>query len=193
MTTCKAAWALREGGADALGRIQIETKGEVETANVGQALGVRLVAGDFINLRGDLGAGKTVFVRGVAQGLGCDPDDVQSPTFTIVRVYQGDVSLFHLDLYRLQDPDRELEEIGYEEYFLPEGGVAVVEWGDRAPSLLPDERFDVTIERPQDREDDRDRLISIAGHGIERDRFARIEEALFGLAPSSAPKQVNDR
>ena len=90
-------------------------------------MGARLAAGDVILLYGDLGAGKTAFVRGLAEGLGVPPGDVSSPTFTIMQEYRGGrLPLFHVDLYRLNDP-REIDDLGLEE----------IEWADRLRRPTP--------------------------------------------------------
>lgn len=96
-----------------------------------------LNVGDVLMLHGDLGAGKTTFAQGVAEGLGID-SPVQSPTFTLVREHQAkSMKFYHLDLYRLESPD-ELEDIGYETYIEPVDGVSLIEWPERAGDWLPD-------------------------------------------------------
>ncbi len=86
-------------------------------------------------LRGDLGAGKTHFVKGVAAGLGADPDEVTSPTFTLIHEYRsGRMPIFHFDLYRLESAD-ELLRIGLDDY-LDDDGVVIIEWADKFPKLL---------------------------------------------------------
>lgn len=114
---------------------------EVTSAAAMQALGAELAsamrAGDVLLLHGDLGAGKTTLTQGIAVGLGVT-SPVQSPTFTLVREHEGTrLKLYHLDLYRLEDPD-ELEDIGYETYIDPGDGVSVIEWPERAGDWLPD-------------------------------------------------------
>ena len=105
---------------------QISTS-EGETVALGRALGKQLRAGDVVLLDGQLGAGKTAFVRGIAEGLGCDGDDVSSPTFTIVQEYRGRTKLQHVDLYRLSP--KEVDDLGLDEML---GGAAMaVEWPDR--------------------------------------------------------------
>jgi len=104
-----------------------ETSAAEETESAGEELGRRLRRGDLVLLKGELGAGKTTFVRGVARGTG-SVAPVASPTFQLVRVYPGRVQLAHVDLYRLEKGD-ELRDIGLEE--LLEAGAAVVEWGER--------------------------------------------------------------
>ncbi|HEY3084285.1 MAG TPA: tRNA (adenosine(37)-N6)-threonylcarbamoyltransferase complex ATPase subunit type 1 TsaE [Candidatus Dormibacteraeota bacterium] len=98
-----------------------------ETERAGMVLGEQLRAGDIVLLTGELGAGKTTFVRGVAHGMGSRAR-VASPTFQLVRVYPGRVQLAHVDLYRVES-DAELGDLGLEE--LAEGGAVVVEWGER--------------------------------------------------------------
>jgi tRNA threonylcarbamoyladenosine biosynthesis protein TsaE len=105
----------------------ITTNSEVETIAAGRDLGRRLAAGDVILLEGPLGAGKTAFARGLAEGLGCDTDAVASPTFTIVHEYPGRLPLQHVDLYRLTAA--EVDDLGLED--LMEGQVLAVEWPDR--------------------------------------------------------------
>jgi tRNA threonylcarbamoyladenosine biosynthesis protein TsaE len=106
----------------------IDTRSEEETINTGRTLATRLSAGDVVLLYGDLGAGKTAFVRGLALGLAMDGDDVSSPTFTLIHEYSGGrLPLFHADLYRLtpaEAADMGLHEIG-------EDGVLAIEWADR--------------------------------------------------------------
>jgi tRNA threonylcarbamoyl adenosine modification protein YjeE len=93
----------------------VTTHSEAETADVGRDLARRLGAGDVVLLYGDLGAGKTAFVKGLAEGLGAARDDVSSPTFTLMQEYRGGrLTLFHVDLYRLDDP-REVADLGLDE------------------------------------------------------------------------------
>lgn len=96
---------------------------------MGRELAAQLSAGDVILLYGDLGAGKTAFVRGLAEGLGASRDEVNSPTFTIMQEYRdGRLPLFHVDLYRLDDP-REVADLGLEE--IAEDGVLAIEWAEK--------------------------------------------------------------
>ena len=119
-----------------MSRRSLPLEGEKRTRLLGREFGVRAEPGDVFALVGELGAGKTVFVKGLAEGMGFDPDDVTSPSFTMIAEYLGPVPLFHMDLYRLQTI-REAEGIGLEEYF-EAGGVCAVEWADRLPALIPD-------------------------------------------------------
>ena len=108
-----------------------QSRSERDTAAIGRELGATLSAGDVVLLHGDLGAGKTAFVRGLAEGLGVDSQEVSSPTFTLVQEYRGGrLPLFHVDLYRLNDP-REVDDLGLDE--IAEDGVLAIEWAERHP------------------------------------------------------------
>ena len=124
--------------------MQITTHSADETQALGQKLASRLAPGDVIAYFGDLGAGKTAFTRGLAQGLGIT-DPVTSPTYTIVNEYlSGRIPLFHFDMYRLSSSD-ELFDIGWEDY-LSRGGVCAVEWSENVEDALQD-AIRVTIEK----------------------------------------------
>ena len=136
----------------------VVTNSERETEQVGRELAVTLSPGSVVALYGDLGAGKTAFVRGLAEGLGID-GSVSSPTFTIVNEYRGRIPLFHFDMYRLSGSD-ELFEIGWEDY-LDRGGVCAVEWSENVEDAfledtirvrikkLSDSAREITVERPE--------------------------------------------
>jgi len=113
--------------ADDFAGIDLVSNSAAETERTGQLLGERLRAGDVVLLTGELGAGKTTFVRGVAQGTGSNAP-VASPTFQLVRIYPGRLQIAHVDLYRVED-SAELRDLGLEE--LAEQGAVVVEWGER--------------------------------------------------------------
>ena len=105
--------------------------------------------GSVICLYGDLGAGKTAFVQGLAKGLGVE-EYITSPTFTIVNVYEsGKMPLYHFDMYRLADSD-EAYEIGYEEYIYG-NGISVIEWPENIADILPENRYDITISKDNDK------------------------------------------
>ena len=132
--------------------MQITTHSADETQALGQKLASRLAPGDVIAYFGDLGAGKTAFTRGLAQGLGII-DPVTSPTYTIVNEYlSGRIPLFHFDMYRLSSSD-ELFDIGWEDY-LSRGGVCAVEWSENVEDALQD-AIRVTIEKDADEPDTR--------------------------------------
>ena len=135
------------------------THSPAETENVGAALGQLLQPGTVLAYRGDLGAGKTAFTRGLARGLGAT-DMVTSPTYTIVNEYlSGRMPLFHFDMYRLPDADA-LWDIGWEDY-LDRGGVCAVEWSENVAEALED-AISVSIEKL----DENSRRITIEG-GID--------------------------
>ncbi len=121
------------------------TKSPRGTAAIAKKLAADLRAGDCIALIGELGAGKTVFVRGLARALGVpESEPVTSPTFTVVNTYDsGRLPLYHFDLYRLGDVD-ELEGIGYRD-MVGGDGIAVLEWADRVPDALPERHLRVEI------------------------------------------------
>ena len=124
--------------------MEFMTNSPVETEAVGAALGQKLKSGTILAYRGDLGAGKTAFTRGLAKGLGCD-EIVTSPTYTIVNEYlSGRLPLFHFDMYRLGSSD-DLWDIGWEDY-LERGGVCAVEWSENVADAMEDAVF-VTIEK----------------------------------------------
>ena len=118
------------------------SKTEKETENAGYELGKTLRGGDIVALNGDLGTGKTVFTRGIARALGISAP-IQSPTFTIVREYRGELRLCHFDLYRVTEAE-ELYEIGFEDN-LDDDTVAVIEWADMFPEVIPKKAVRVTI------------------------------------------------
>ncbi len=125
---------------------EFTTTSEEETIARGKEFVAELTAGDIVCLTGDLGTGKTHFVKGMAEGLGVDHNEVSSPTFTLINEYQGDLPLYHFDCYRMESP-REALEIGAEEYFYGDG-VSVIEWPERISSLLPSEAIWISIEAP---------------------------------------------
>ena len=117
------------------------TASEAETAGVGRALAATLRPGMVVRVSGPLGAGKTAFVRGLAEGLGCNPEDVSSPTFTIVQEYPGPTRLQHVDLYRLSPAD--VRDLALDD--LLDDAVMAVEWPDRWLDA-PEESIEVVIE-----------------------------------------------
>ena len=121
------------------------TQSVAETEALAARLAQTLRGGACIALNGDLGAGKTQFVRGVVRGVGANPATVSSPTFVLLHVYDGGrLTVYHLDAYRVAGPE-DFELIGFTE-LLEQGGVVVVEWAKRIESLLPANRISVNIE-----------------------------------------------
>ena len=109
----------------------ITARTEIETASSGEALVSKLAPGAVVLVSGELGAGKTVFVRGMAAGLGIDPSEVNSPTFTLIQEYRGGrLPLYHVDLYRLRST--EVDDLGLDDLTM-EGGVTAIEWPERLP------------------------------------------------------------
>jgi tRNA threonylcarbamoyladenosine biosynthesis protein TsaE len=121
---------------------KILSESEAATEAAGEHLGASLAAGDVVLLYGDLGAGKTAFVRGLARGIGADPAEVSSPTFTIIQEYAGRVTLYHVDLYRLEE--HEVDDLGLDELVLGDGVVAI-EWAERWRGR-PDDVIEVRLE-----------------------------------------------
>jgi tRNA threonylcarbamoyladenosine biosynthesis protein TsaE len=145
-----------------------------ETLELAGTVGELLRAGDVVSLSGDLGAGKTVFARGVARALGVT-EPVVSPSFTIVREYDGRMPLVHVDVYRI-DTVQELYDLGFEE-LVRDDAVTLVEWGDMIDGLLPVDRLDVRL-APGDTDDER--VVEIEGHG--RSWRRRAAELAVGRA-----------
>jgi tRNA threonylcarbamoyladenosine biosynthesis protein TsaE len=116
------------------------TNSEQQTSLLSQTLGQLVMANDVITLEGDLGAGKTTFTKGLAKGLGVKRV-VNSPTFSIIKEYQGRLPLFHMDVYRLHNSE---EDLGFDEYFEGEG-VCVVEWAHYIKEYLPEQYLTITI------------------------------------------------
>jgi len=113
-----------------------------ETIDLARKIAKHLKKGSIICLHGELGSGKTTFVKGLAQALGIQKE-VQSPTFVLMNIYEGKMKLYHVDLYRLEDI-KEIERIGYEEFLFGDG-LAVVEWADKLKELYPSECLTVTL------------------------------------------------
>lgn len=133
-----------------------ETYSPEETLEIGRLLGENAAPGEVYALIGDLGAGKTVFTKGFAQGLGIE-EPVNSPTFTILQIYEeGRIPLYHFDVYRIEEPE-EMEEVGFDEY-IDGDGVCLIEWAGRIGDLLPPEVIVVRIEKNLDRGPDYRRI-----------------------------------
>lgn len=120
---------------------------EEETERIGALLAKELKKGDFVAFFGNLGSGKTAFVRGAASVL-CPDARVASPTYAIVNEYRGETPIFHFDVYRITDDDS-LYSTGFYDY-LERGGVIFTEWSENIMFALPDERYDVTFEKTGD-------------------------------------------
>lgn len=125
------------------------TKNADDTLALGTKLGATLKKGDVISLRGSLGAGKTVLAKGVAKALDIN-EAIVSPTFTLVQEYDGNMRMYHLDLYRLSGED-EFESMGGEEFLYPDG-ITLVEWSEKISSMLPDDTIYIDISIKPDEE-----------------------------------------
>lgn len=121
--------------------VQLESAGPSETQHWGRRLGQVVQPGLVVGLIGPLGAGKTTFVRGVAEGAGVEPRSVTSPTFILIQEYDGRLPVYHFDTYRLEDPESFVD-LGVDEYFFGDG-VCLVEWADRFPECLPSDRLEI--------------------------------------------------
>ena len=128
-----------------------------------------LKRGDMVCLFGDLGSGKTAFVKGMAQGLNISPEHVHSPTFTLMNIYEGKVPVYHFDLYRISVAD--LGGLGYEEFFYG-NGITVVEWSERLEELLPKDHWHVTLTHAGD--DKREIRVTVQGKSLKA-RLAKVK------------------
>ena len=124
--------------------MKIITKKPIETIELGEKIGKIVPGGKVIALFGDLGAGKTTFVQGIAKGMGII-DYITSPTFTIISEFEANKKLCHIDLYRLDD-EAQIEELGIEDYFCDKDRICVVEWAEKLGSLLPEHSIKIKID-----------------------------------------------
>ena len=143
------------------------SKSEEDTIELAQNIESEKFANMVICLRGDLGSGKTVFTKGIAQALGID-EVITSPTFNIIKEYDGELPLYHMDVYRL---DGKVENLGIDEYF-HKGGIVVIEWADMIEDYLPEERLDIKFKIV----DDERRILIIRPHG---EKYEEICEAVL--------------
>lgn len=135
---------------------KITTHSEEETTELAENFESEKFPNMIICLQGDLGSGKTVFTKGIAKALGID-ENITSPTFNIIKEYEGELPLYHMDLYRLEETT---EDIGIEDYF-SKNGVVVIEWADIIKDKLPEERLDINIKIVNDEV----RVLYITPHG----------------------------
>ena len=141
-------------------KIVIQTRSASETIRVGKTVGSRLLLGDVVALVGELGAGKTQFIKGLAAGVGIENSAyISSPSFTLIHEYPGKIPFYHIDLFRL-GREQEAEELGLEDYFQGRG-ITAIEWADKIPSLLPEELLFISITYL----DKNIRSVEIAGRG----------------------------
>lgn len=154
--------------------MKIISKSVTETIKIGKVIGKHLKSADIICLFGQLGSGKTVLVKGIAEGLGIRRDKIISPTFVLIRQhYQGRFPLYHFDLYRL-DSSSAIFGLGYEEYFYDEG-ITVIEWADRLKYLTPKEFLKVELSIRKNSQ----RLLKFCAKGTRcKELLRRIHEDL---------------
>lgn len=158
-------------------RTELISRSPEETHALGRRLGEVLQDGDFVGLTGDLGAGKTHFVRGVAEGAGVPLSEVSSPTFSIVQPYEGRLLLHHADLYRLHDAD-ELYATGFHE-LVSGPGAMIVEWVEQIPEAAPQDALRIRIEALADES----RRFQIEAMGLEAESLLS-KWILQGAVPS---------
>ncbi len=149
--------------------MRIKSEKQQDTIDLGTRLARHLKRGDILCLLGDLGAGKTTFVKGLAKGLRINPAKVNSPTFVLMNAYKGKVPLYHFDFYRLEEI-HEIASIGYDE-FLYGDGVAVVEWAERFGTLMPKEHLEVALKH----QGDNGRMIKVKAKG---ERYVKLLEKI---------------
>lgn len=125
--------------------IEFISHGEQETRELAERIAAAVSPGTVVNLIGDLGAGKTFFTAALTKALGAD-DMVTSPTFGLMNIYHGRLSIYHFDLYRLER-ESELEDFGFYEYVEDEDAISLIEWADKFPEALPEDYLEVKIER----------------------------------------------
>jgi tRNA threonylcarbamoyladenosine biosynthesis protein TsaE len=156
--------------------LAVTSRNEVETARIAGAVAHAARPGDVLALAGDLGSGKTAFARGFIRALTTPDEEVPSPTFTLVQTYAaGDRTLYHFDLYRIEEPE-EAWELGIEEAFA--GGITLIEWPERLGRLLPADRLDIRFDMPPGAPATERRNAFAAGPGW-RGRMAQLRIA-FG-------------
>ena len=148
--------------------IRLVTQAYEETLAFAATFAKFLKRGDTVCLFGDLGSGKTAFVKGMAKGLKIAPEHVHSPTFTLMNIYEGKIPLYHFDLYRIGAAD--LGGLGYEEFFYGEG-ITAVEWSERLEDLLPRDHWHVTLKHAGD--DKREIRIAVQGKSL-KERMAKV-------------------
>ncbi len=146
---------------------KVTTKNEDETIELAQNFESEKFPNMIICLRGDLGSGKTVFTKGIADALGIN-ETITSPTFNIIKEYNGELPLYHMDVYRLNG---KVDGLGLDEYY-KKGGIVVIEWADMIEDYLPEERLDINIKVV----DEDVRIFKITPHG---EKYEEICEAVL--------------
>lgn len=127
--------------------MKLQSKSEAETRDIGRRIGERLKRGDVVCLYGDLGAGKTMMVKGIASALGISERDITSASYTIIAEYDAGVPFYHIDLYRLTP--EQVPDLGLHEY-LDSDGISVIEWAERAGDEVPDDSIRISFDHKED-------------------------------------------
>ncbi len=167
----------------------LTTRSARATHALGARLGKLLAPGDVVALVGDLGAGKTELVRGACDGAGVAPEEVSSPSFAIVATYRGRIPVHHADLYRIGDPD-ELYGTGFGDLVGGDGAL-LVEWADRIPGALPDERLTLALAHDPRAPDVRH--LRLEGVGARHAELARRLAVRTKASPPSRPRRGGER
>jgi tRNA threonylcarbamoyladenosine biosynthesis protein TsaE len=164
----------------------LRTRSASETARIGKSIGTRLFSGDVVALVGELGVGKTQFIKGLAAGVGIESSTyISSPSFTLIHEYPGKIPFYHIDLFRLER-EKEAEELGLEDYFQGRG-IMAIEWADKIPSLLPREILVVSIVHV----DKNIRSIEITGKGKRyEDLVDQVQSSELGVVSHSLRSQI---
>jgi len=144
--------------------MRVETFSPEETIALGSRLAEHLAEGSVVALYGPLGSGKTCLIKGICQGLGVT-QEVTSPTFTLMNIYEGRLPVFHFDFFRIERVE-EIAELGVEEFFFDEG-VSVIEWAEKAAPFLPGDRVDIFLRRASKITPDTENYREIEIRGLE--------------------------
>jgi tRNA threonylcarbamoyladenosine biosynthesis protein TsaE len=165
-------------------KVVVQTKSTFETIRVGKEIGSRLLPGDVVALTGELGAGKTQFIKGLAAGVGIENSAyLSSPSFTLIHEYPGEIPFYHMDFFRLAK-EEEAEALGLEEYFQG-GGITAIEWADKISSLLPKELLSIRIAYVAKNI----RFLEIAGNGK---RYLNLVDQIQSLEFGTKKKRNQD-
>jgi tRNA threonylcarbamoyladenosine biosynthesis protein TsaE len=159
------------------GTLDFISHSEAQTRRLGARLGKLVQAGQIVALLGDLGTGKTRLAQGFGEGLDVLPDEViNSPTFTFVNQYQGRLTYYHIDLYRLTNAT-EAETLGLDDYFFGDG-VCLIEWADRLAATIPPDRLEIELYHLNDTK----RRIVVRAYGVEHSELLEaFKSATFGI------------
>ena len=174
--------ALRHPASDIF---EIVSRSVEETEQLGERLGKCLSAGDVVGLVGELGSGKTTLIRGLAKGLGIEPDQVRSPTFVLLREYPSKIPLVHIDGYRL-DSTQSVVWLDVDWLFSPKK-ITVIEWADRFSACLPEDYLEICLAHKTTNQ----RSIRLVGHGPRSQQLVdALKENLHGQAAGSRPQAL---